>query len=448
MTFISYAQNFEDVILWRALRDVQAGFYIDVGAADPEEHSVTKAFYERGWAGINIEPSGEHYAKLVEARPNDLNLRLVVGREAGVTSFNVIEGTGLSTLDQTVAERHREAGWTFRPETIPVLTLTQICDSHPRDVVHFLKIDVEGAEAEVLAGLDLGRIRPWIIVVEATEPLSTTSTRDQWEHLLTGHGYEFVYFDGLNCFYVAPEQPHLKKRFSAPPNVFDDFLKVSEWRAQQEAAQRGAELDGMRGHAQGFERRVMILEQEIVNRDRALQDRDRALAEAAAHHNTALRKLKVRLSDATARTTTLENQLLREREHASDLKTMIDGLREELQRETDRASSLEYRLRATYLSDSWRMTRPVRLLSRSARRIVLAAMGKRTDHLLALDEEWLAAHTPLSPAAEPVQLRLEQEKHAQSDAAGGGSTDPSGELLPHSARRLFRRIAAHVPHAT
>ena len=37
MPFISYAQNYEDVILWRALRDVEQGFYVDVGAADPEE---------------------------------------------------------------------------------------------------------------------------------------------------------------------------------------------------------------------------------------------------------------------------------------------------------------------------------------------------------------------------------------------------------------------------
>ena len=33
---ISYAQNFEDVMLWRALRHVPKGFYIDVDAHEPE----------------------------------------------------------------------------------------------------------------------------------------------------------------------------------------------------------------------------------------------------------------------------------------------------------------------------------------------------------------------------------------------------------------------------
>ena len=36
MTFVSYAQNGEDVVLWRALSHVENGFYVDVGAADPE----------------------------------------------------------------------------------------------------------------------------------------------------------------------------------------------------------------------------------------------------------------------------------------------------------------------------------------------------------------------------------------------------------------------------
>ena len=32
---VSHAQNFEDVMLARALRDVEDGFYVDVGAWDP-----------------------------------------------------------------------------------------------------------------------------------------------------------------------------------------------------------------------------------------------------------------------------------------------------------------------------------------------------------------------------------------------------------------------------
>jgi hypothetical protein len=35
MTFVSYAQNYEDVMLFRALKHVKQGFYVDVSAGDP-----------------------------------------------------------------------------------------------------------------------------------------------------------------------------------------------------------------------------------------------------------------------------------------------------------------------------------------------------------------------------------------------------------------------------
>jgi FkbM family methyltransferase len=228
MPFVSYAQNYEDVILWRAFRDLERGFYVDVGAADPEELSVTQAFYERGWSGINVEPLDEYFEKLMLARPRDRNLKVVVGREAGRRTLHVIAGTGLSTLDPRIAAQHQAAGWQTHEIVVPVVTLGKILEDCALPTIHFLKIDVEGAEAEVLEGLNLNRARPWIIVVEATKPFSTVSSRDEWEHLVTDHGYSFAYFDGLNCFYVADEFRELKERLAVPPNVFDDFVRRTD----------------------------------------------------------------------------------------------------------------------------------------------------------------------------------------------------------------------------
>jgi peptide methionine sulfoxide reductase MsrB len=68
---VSYAQNCEDVMLHRALRPVQQGFYVDVGANDPVCHSITKAFYECGWRGINIEPVQSWFGKIEADRSRD-----------------------------------------------------------------------------------------------------------------------------------------------------------------------------------------------------------------------------------------------------------------------------------------------------------------------------------------------------------------------------------------
>ena len=82
-------------MLWRALRDV--------GTADPEEWSVTRAFYDRGWSGINLEPLDEYFAKLSETRTRDINPQVAVGCEAGLRVMHAVPGTCLSTLDPHMA---------------------------------------------------------------------------------------------------------------------------------------------------------------------------------------------------------------------------------------------------------------------------------------------------------------------------------------------------------
>src|SRR6476646_7622711 len=104
MTFVSYAQNFEDVMLWRALKHVESGFYIDVGAAHPDDYSVTRAFYDRGWRGINIEPTSR-VIRLTGARPRDINLHMAVGRIPGEVTIFVVDGNkDISTVDRAIAE--------------------------------------------------------------------------------------------------------------------------------------------------------------------------------------------------------------------------------------------------------------------------------------------------------------------------------------------------------
>jgi len=228
MVFVSFAQNHEDTILWRALKHIQEGRYIDVGAYDPDAHSVTKAFYERGWRGINLEPVQVGYDLMRQFRPLDTNLQLAIAAAPGERSFFHIKETGLSTLDAATADRHREGGWPVQELRIPAAPLREVWDAHVKGEVHFLKVDVEGAEGIVLASLDLARQRPWIIVVEATLPLSREESHTGWEGILLEAGYGFVCFDGLNRYYLAQEHPELHADLALPLSVFDESISEAE----------------------------------------------------------------------------------------------------------------------------------------------------------------------------------------------------------------------------
>jgi FkbM family methyltransferase len=228
VTFVSHAQNFEDVMLWRSLREVSEGFYIDIGAHDPKIESVTHAFYERGWRGINVEPVRRFFEALQNEREFDLNINCAVGDAIGEIDFWSVEGGGLSTAVKEQAARHRASGNRVTPTKVDVRTLESICDDYVQGrAIHFLKIDVEGFEENVLKGANFERYRPWIVVVEATLPMSQVETHQMWEHILLNSDYLLCYKDGLNRFYLAKEKEDLLSRFTYPPNYFDDFVVYS-----------------------------------------------------------------------------------------------------------------------------------------------------------------------------------------------------------------------------
>ena len=243
MAFISYAQNFEDLMLWRALRHLEKGFYIDVGAYLPSDDSVTRAFYDRGWHGINIEPNPKCLIQLKSARSHDINLGVAIGKMEGTVDLFIIEDTGLTTIIPSIAKGHESSGFSRQKIEAPCRTLSSIWNEYvPRSQdVHFLKIDVEGNEADALQSMDWTKDRPWIVVVESTYPRSQIEDHEDREHILLNADYKMAYWDGLNRFYVAREHDELLPAFSTPPNVFDEFelARFSEQRWLRKFEQRG-----------------------------------------------------------------------------------------------------------------------------------------------------------------------------------------------------------------
>ena len=231
MGITSYAQNFEDVLLNRVFAGLNDGFYVDIGAYDPTHDSVTKAFYDRGWNGINVEP-GDIFERLAAARPRDLNLHMAVFDHVGEITFAQHTGcyAGLSHVqdENSVATTHFscEAGVEMR--TVPCDTLTNILNSYaPRRSIAFLKMAAKGSEAAIIRSTDWRIVRPLVLVVEATLPLSTQLDNQHWEPILLEQGYVRAYFDGVNCFYVPEERSDLLQHFDRPANVLDGFTPAA-----------------------------------------------------------------------------------------------------------------------------------------------------------------------------------------------------------------------------
>lgn len=252
----AYAQNFEDVMLWRALHHVTDGCYIDIGANHPIDDSVSRAFYEKGWRGLHVEPL-QFYTKLLrENRPDEIVLQaaLTDDVESGpVVFYEITSALGLSTGNLTIAMQHREKGYDFIETTVPSMTLADIFERVGTREVHWLKIDVEGMEDKVLRGWGNSTQLPWIVVVEATLPNTQIEVHDRWEHFLTSRGYQAVYFDGANRFYLSAHHHELARAFRTGPNAFDGFALSGRggpycWKLNNEIVSKTNEIERLHHH--------------------------------------------------------------------------------------------------------------------------------------------------------------------------------------------------------
>jgi FkbM family methyltransferase len=460
-SFVSYAQNCEDVLLWRALGHVQGGFYIDVGANDPVEHSVTKAFYERGWHGINIEPLPHFHEAFLEQRPRDVSLPIAAGASEGtITLYDVPAVRGWASPDPKVAAAHQAHGFEIAELQVPMRPLTSVCLEHVGGEIHFLKIDVEGFEGEVLRGMDFVRWRPWVLVIEATLPNSRETSHESWEHLVTGQRYRFAYFDGLNRYYVAEEHPELLPALAVQPNVFDEFITVHLERAWDDIKDMADKLRESEAHA-------VVLASEahdaLENVDLAEQRRRQAEDLAASANINALRATAVYLERARQDLKELVRKLRESEAHAVVAATeahdaleraeLADQCRREAEQEVARANAnahrtaewardMEGELLAIRDSNSWKITRPLRAIGRPIRLLRHPGKLRRLIERLRTNEALRRLIIPLllrHPAlARRVSSSLAAIRQVPAQpAAGGIAVADELKSLPASVRAVL-----------
>jgi FkbM family methyltransferase len=212
---ITYAQNREDLVLDTLLRSVAVGFYVDVGANHPFNDSVTKLFYDKGWCGINVEPHEHLIRELRAQRPRDINIQAGVSSQPGTMRLFTHSSDGLSTFSTELREMYLAQGAAqsgYLESSVEVVTLSDILRKHrPTGDIHFLKLDVEGLELEVLLGGSWLVFRPWVICLERGLNSARTAAINTY---LGAWSYFPAFFDGLNDFYVANERRQLWDEFS------------------------------------------------------------------------------------------------------------------------------------------------------------------------------------------------------------------------------------------
>jgi hypothetical protein len=165
--------------------------------------------------------------------------------------------------------------------------------------VDFIKVDAEGSEAAIVNSTDWRRLRPRVLLIEATRPWSSMLANHDWEPTLLEQGYVRAYFDGINCFYIPEEEvPTLLRHFQVPVNVLDrverhvnDVAHAQLHVREAEAAGLVAERDTLRAtlDAANFETARLTVERDELQA--ALDERRAELERLTISHEAELARL-------------------------------------------------------------------------------------------------------------------------------------------------------------
>ena len=165
-----YSQDKQDEILEKnVFKGFKNGIFIDVGAHDGISLNNTLYFENNNqWSGINIEPNQSVYEKLVVNRPNSINLCCAISNCDGISEFICNSGYTemISGLKENYDPRHLERlerennkmGSTTQIIEVNTKRLETICNEYNINHIHYLSIDVEGAEFEVIQSINFDTV--------------------------------------------------------------------------------------------------------------------------------------------------------------------------------------------------------------------------------------------------------------------------------------------------
>lgn len=189
-----YSQIGQDKwVLETVFPSVDDGFFLDVGSADGTVGSNTKALEARGWKGICIDP----FPRNMEDRTCRMLKEVVFSETGRKMEFQASGDVG--GIKDTLGKWKGEA---LGAPTVQftTVTLADILDNvrAPR-FIHFVSLDIEGAELEALKAFPFDRYRIGALAVEHNheEP-----KRTEIEALMRRHGYRRVHSWYQDDFYL------------------------------------------------------------------------------------------------------------------------------------------------------------------------------------------------------------------------------------------------------
>ncbi|WP_440915274.1 FkbM family methyltransferase [Candidatus Pelagibacter sp.] len=198
-----YAEFAEDVFTDRILRNLNNGFYVDVGCYHPFKGSLTYRLYKRNWNGLNLDISKTSIDLFNISRNKDLNLNLAVTNFDGETFY--YENSSINQQNSLIRLNENQ-----KKIKIKCNTLNTIFEKNNVKNIDYLNVDVEGTELKVVEGINLQKYKPKLISIENNNLLIEDYLKSNIYKILVKNNYVFINKIGVTNFFITKE---LSKNF-------------------------------------------------------------------------------------------------------------------------------------------------------------------------------------------------------------------------------------------
>lgn len=150
-------------VIFKMFPGVRDGFFLDVGSGHGTIGSNTKALEELGWKGLCVDPFPTH----MEGRTCVIEKAVVSSSAGQLVKFHT--HSGLGGIADTLGKWKEEAAKSPAVE-LTTTTLGELLDrNHAPSYIHFLSLDIEGAELEALKGVPFDKYRFGAMAIEHNE---------------------------------------------------------------------------------------------------------------------------------------------------------------------------------------------------------------------------------------------------------------------------------------
>ncbi|MFP8879977.1 MAG: FkbM family methyltransferase [Myxococcota bacterium] len=202
----------EELLIRDFFQDRRGGFFLDVGCAWPVRSSNTYYLEKHlGWKGIGIDALAEYGPAWKTDRPNSRFFSYLVTDRSGIKeTFFKSPNPGLSSTNRKMASG-RIFGDDLEPEEVQIYTITlnDLLDREGVTKIDLLSMDIEGHEPKALAGFDIERFQPELVVTERSVVHKKGDGKGKVYRYFERHGYELIEeylpFDKTNHYFKRKE---------------------------------------------------------------------------------------------------------------------------------------------------------------------------------------------------------------------------------------------------